>query len=63
MVKGESYLLYSHNEFNKGNMKKANVSVKDIYEELRIQTNDSSLDKISEIYMERTGGLSFIKMD
>lgn len=63
VVKGESYLLYSHNEFNKGNMKKANVSIKDIYEELRIQTNDSSLDKISEIYMERTGGLSFIKMD
>lgn len=63
VVKGESYLLYSQDRFIPGNMKKANVSIKDIYEELRIQTNSSTLDKISEIYMERTGGLSFIKTE
>jgi uncharacterized membrane protein YcaP (DUF421 family) len=63
VIKGESYLLYSQKEFNHDNMRKANVSKKDIYEELRIQTNASTLDKVSEIYMERTGGLSFITIE
>jgi len=62
-VKGESFLLYVRGQFIPGNLKRANVSVNDIYEELRIQTKSSTLDKISEIYMERTGELSFIKKD
>lgn len=62
-VKGKSYLLYSREGFIPRNMSKDNVSINDIYEELRIQTNSSTLDKISEIYMERTGELSFIKKD
>jgi len=62
-VKGKSYLLYAGEKFIPANLKKANVSINDVYEELRIQTNTSTLDKISEIYMERTGELSFIKKD
>src|SRR6476620_6726137 len=44
-VKGESLLLYVRVQFILGNLKRANVSVNDIYEELRIQTKSSTLDK------------------
>jgi len=60
-VKGESYLLYGQDGFISENMNKADVSINDIYEELRSQTNYSTLDKIAAVYMERTGQISFVK--
>src|SRR5436309_12978605 len=53
VTKGESYLLYKNGRFQKENMNKANISDNDIYEELRLQCQSKSLDKIKEIYLER----------
>ncbi|MGN6165565.1 MAG: YetF domain-containing protein [Flavisolibacter sp.] len=62
-VKGRRYLLYKNGSFVKENMSKADVSEKDIYEELRIQCQLGSLTKIEEVNMERTGEISFVKKE
>jgi uncharacterized membrane protein YcaP (DUF421 family) len=62
-VKGKTYLLYKNGSFIKGNMEKADVSEKDIYEELRLQCQLGELDQIKEVYMERTGEISFVKKE
>jgi uncharacterized membrane protein YcaP (DUF421 family) len=62
-VKGKTFLLYKNGSFIKDNMKKADVSEKDIYEELRIQCQLGELDQIKEVYMERTGEISFVKKE
>jgi uncharacterized membrane protein YcaP (DUF421 family) len=62
-VKGKTYLLYRNGSFVKENMRKADVSEKDIYEELRLQCQLGELDQIKEVYMERTGEISFVKKE
>jgi uncharacterized membrane protein YcaP (DUF421 family) len=62
-VKGRSYIVFKNGSFDKENMSKACVSDKDIYEELRSQCQAGTLDKIAEIYMERTGEISFVKKE
>jgi uncharacterized membrane protein YcaP (DUF421 family) len=60
LTKGNSYLLYKDGNFVKENMNKANISDNDIYEELRLQCKSEEMDNIKEIYLERTGKISFI---
>ena len=60
IIKGRRYLLYKNGSFVKENMSKADVSEKDIYEELRIQCQLGTLAKIEEVNMERTGEISFV---
>jgi uncharacterized membrane protein YcaP (DUF421 family) len=62
-VKGKTYLLYENGSFMEANMKKADVSEKDIFEELRIQCQLDALDQIKKVYMERTGEISFVKKE
>jgi len=62
-VKGRTYLLYENGNFIKENMQKANVSEKDIYEELRLQCKLDTLHQIEKVSMERTGEISFIKKE
>jgi uncharacterized membrane protein YcaP (DUF421 family) len=63
LTKGNSYVLYKDGAFVKENMNKANISDNDILEELRLQCNTKSMDKIQEIYLERTGKISFIEKE
>lgn len=60
-VKGEAMLLYRRGEFIRENMKKADITKADIEEQLRVQLNTSTLDKVKEVYFERTGKVSFVK--
>lgn len=62
-VKGEKLLLYQDGKFIEENMRKANISKHDIFEDLRFETQLNSLDQIKEAYLERTGKLSFVKKE
>ena len=60
-IKGRNYLLYSNGNFNEENMRKTNITQNDIEEEMRINCQSSSMEKIKEVYLERTGEVSFVK--
>ena len=62
-VKGEKVLLYQDGQFLKSNMHKVNITEHDIQEDLRLEVQLGSLDKIKEAYMERTGKISFVKKE
>ncbi|MCW3117291.1 MAG: putative rane protein [Chitinophagaceae bacterium] len=61
IVKGDKVMLYSKGEELKNNMKKVQISHKEILEEVRLQANQQDLDGIEEIFIERTGEISIIK--
>lgn len=60
-VKGEKVLLYRDGVFMKANMNKVNITEHDILEDLRLEVQLGSLENIEEVYMERTGKISFVK--
>ena len=60
-VKGEKILLYKNGAFIKENMARTNITEHDILEDLRLEVQLGSLDAIREVYMERTGEISFVK--
>ena len=60
-IQGRSYLLYRDGKFDKRNMQKTNITEHDIQEELRINVQKDSLDNIQEVYLERTGEISFVE--
>lgn len=62
-VKGEKVLVYRDGQFLKENMHKVNITEHDIEEDLRLEVQLGSLDKIKEAYMERTGKISFVKKE
>ena len=62
-VKGSAHLLYQSGKFLRENMNRVNITEHDIYEDLRVETQLNSLDDIKEVYMERTGQLSFVKKE
>jgi len=61
VAKGRSVLLYRQGQFIEANMKSTNMSHHDILEELRQQCHTDSLEQIREIYVERSGEISFVK--
>jgi uncharacterized membrane protein YcaP (DUF421 family) len=60
-VKGERVLLYHNGAFLPRNMERVNITEHDILEDLRLEVQMSDLKKIEEVYMERTGKISFVK--
>lgn len=62
-VKGKKILLYKNGKFLETNMQKVSITEHDVLEDLRIEVQLGSLEKISEAYMERTGELSFVKKE
>lgn len=61
LTKGKSLVVYSNESFLVDNMKKVNITKEDIEEELRLKCNTASLHGIEEVFLEKTGELSFIK--
>jgi uncharacterized membrane protein YcaP (DUF421 family) len=59
-LKGNPTLLYKESKFMFDNMKDCDITEHDILEELRLELHTSTLDNIAEVYMERSGKLSFI---
>src|SRR5439155_13734576 len=60
IIKGKQLLLYKNGELIEKNLKRASLTEHDINENMRLSLNNSNWDNIQEIYMERSGSLSFI---
>ena len=61
IVKGERLQIYKDGDFLYENMQKANITKVEVFEDLRVELQTESLADISEIYVEKTGEISFIK--
>jgi uncharacterized membrane protein YcaP (DUF421 family) len=60
LVKGEEKTIYVDGKLLKESMKKCMVTEKDLHEELRINVNLDSFEKIDRIYLERNGEISVV---
>ena len=63
IMKGEPFLIYTGGKFLKDNMKQADVTTTEVMEDLRVEQQTESLDEIEQIYVEKTGEISFIKKE
>jgi uncharacterized membrane protein YcaP (DUF421 family) len=63
IMKGEPFLIYKDGKFLKENMGKADITKLEVLEDLRVEQQTESLDEIDEIYVEKTGEISFIKKE
>ncbi|RZJ89107.1 MAG: DUF421 domain-containing protein, partial [Hymenobacter sp.] len=63
ITKGKRYLIYQNGKFLNDNMRKADVTKLEIFEDLRVEFQTESLDQFEEVYVEKTGEISFIKKD
>ncbi len=61
IIKGESLVLMKDGKRNLKNLSKEHITEEDILEAVRRDANLSSLDKIKEVYLERSGDISIIK--
>jgi len=62
-VKGKKLLLYRDGRFIRKNMDSVDITENDILEDLRLEAQLANLDTIEEVYMERTGKISFVKKE
>jgi uncharacterized membrane protein YcaP (DUF421 family) len=60
-TKGERVLIYKDGKFIKKNMKKVDVTTLEVYEDLRVDFQCESLEGFAEVYVEKTGEISFIR--
>jgi uncharacterized membrane protein YcaP (DUF421 family) len=61
-VKGEKLSLYANGQENTKNMRRAKISHKDMLEGIREKINADDFDNVKEIFIERNGEISVIKM-
>jgi uncharacterized membrane protein YcaP (DUF421 family) len=61
IIKGRNILLMRGGEKQKKNFAATHITEEDIMEVLRHDLNTTSLDKIKEVYLERSGNISIIK--
>lgn len=61
IMKGKPVLIYKNGKFLKDRMREANITTGEIFEDLRVEQQTDSLKDISEIFVEKTGEISFIK--
>ena len=63
IVKGDKSILFKNGKPVKSNMRKSSVSYKDLQEEVRLKLNESTMDNVEAIFMERSGKISVIKKE
>jgi uncharacterized membrane protein YcaP (DUF421 family) len=61
LIKGAPLPLFEHGHFNKANMKRALISIRDIEERLRLNANACTLEEVEAMYLERNGEISVVK--
>lgn len=60
LIKGDKILLFESGQQKVKNMRKANISAKDLLESVRLQINEDDFTNVKEIFMERSGEISVI---
>ena len=61
LLKGEKILLYQDGHINERNLHKCLMTQDDLMSDVRLKTNEDTLNNVKEIYMENTGELSIVK--
>ena len=61
LVKGNHLSIYRNGILNTKNMNTCSISYNDIMEEIRLSLHQNTLENIEEIFMERSGKISFVK--
>jgi uncharacterized membrane protein YcaP (DUF421 family) len=61
IIKGDKVLLWKDGMLMEENLAKLNVTQADIMEAMRVETHETNWHKFSEINMERSGRMSFLK--
>ena len=62
-MKGEPMTLYKDGKINRKNMLRCDISDGDLEEGIRMAANESSVEKIAEARMERSGAISVVKSE
>jgi len=63
LVKGREMIIYKDGSMQKKNMERCMVTEEDMQEEIRINANIDTFDKVKEMYVERNGEISVVKKD
>jgi uncharacterized membrane protein YcaP (DUF421 family) len=63
IVKGESRVIFSDGKLHRENMNMFQIGDKDLEEEIRINGNINTFDKVKEAYCERNGHISVVKKE
>jgi len=61
LVKGDEMIIYKNGQLQEENMKQCMVTKKDLIEELRINGNLDSFEKVETMHVERNGEISVVK--
>jgi uncharacterized membrane protein YcaP (DUF421 family) len=61
LVKGGRGRLYHNGAFLHDELRRASITEKDIREQLRVQLHTDDLDAIAEVFVEKSGKISFVK--
>lgn len=59
-IKGNPVILFKEGKFLEDNMRDSDITEHDIYEELRLSLHQKTMELVDEVYMERSGKISFI---
>lgn len=63
LCKGSEVILFEDGKMLHDNLRKADVSEKDLMESLRLETNDQSFDNVIKATLETNGRISFVLKD
>lgn len=63
IMKGDRYVIYKEGKFIKENMQKADITTLEVYEDLRADLQAETLEGVGEIYVEKTGEITFVKKE
>lgn len=61
IIKGEPKIIYKDGKFIEENMKQTDITLMEVYEDLRVDNHSESLEEIDRIYVEKTGEISFVR--
>ena len=62
IVKGYRHSLYDDGKINYKNLRKTSISEDDLMEGVRQEINSDSLQKVKQIFIEKTGEISVVKL-
>lgn len=63
IVKGSKTILFENNKVIKRNMINCCISYKDLQEEVRLILNETTMENVDKIFMERSGKISIVKKE
>jgi uncharacterized membrane protein YcaP (DUF421 family) len=63
IIKGQPIPLRQNNEWITDNLRRTGISIHDVEESLRQEMQEPNIDAVKEVYLERSGRISFVKKD